>query len=360
MSVKSFRKYCQTHGLSEETVCSTPWLDAEGRRWSAMGRLGYLQFTSGAPCRNDGLLAYLSTLTRPDPGPSAWPNDDDMLWAWLGHTTFSPERTSSSQIQSMMARFPTTSTDMPAAGLGVGGDGGWLDKALTMVEQLSKTQGTPALALNWLANLLSANLLAGPAHPHMRVWGLTGSPPPWPVADMDALPRPSHQTSPLPRPRALVASFDEALARHLDLMSTLVRNSAVSSPNVVLHLGFSSKGDTLDLARFMGHQSRRALVGLLESVCDTPSTQPVWGMLVPVLAAVAALGDETPLSAGLLARVKTDLQRQAYTLPGEPPGTVWDWGQSNASPQLHAWIYAHRLDEQLPPAKTSASPKARM
>lgn len=329
-----------------------------------MSRLGYLQFTAPSRTRNTELTKHLLSLTQPYPQGQPGRDLTALVWSWLGCTLSDPSSSHLAYFGEFFSRVPPLSSDIPASGLGVAGDGGWLDHAFNLVESTVEREGAPSRSIQWLMDLMSINFLDFSESPHLRVWDLGATENHWPPASGMRLPSrpPSSWVSNLPRPAALEDVFDLSFARQLNLLGVLVEHSRLPHRHTVASLGFSSRqGDTQGLARCVGQKTHQALVTVLEKLCDTPKDQPAWGLMVPVMNLAVAMADRFEVPSHLLDKAYFELNKPANTLPGEPEGRLVDWASNEVSPRLSAWLTGFRLDSVLANESTgSGAPRLRM
>lgn len=142
-----FAEHAARAGLDEAQALDLTWMDGDGRRWSVLSRLGFLQAMRDSAQGPVALMATaLSHHTDRHGGGLAratQPGEPDLLWAWLG-VAMQPVLFSSQGDPAvgpaLIAAFSNathpTDAALPASGFGAPGDGGWVDRALGLVEGL--------------------------------------------------------------------------------------------------------------------------------------------------------------------------------------------------------------------------------
>jgi hypothetical protein len=110
------------------------WDDANGRKWSPLGRLGYLWWTGENLPVNRDLGAHL--LKEAMANKTAWQKSagtPDFVWLWLGQLRQPEKHTLITSIMNSEA-----GANDPSIMTGLEQDGGWLNHAMTVIEEECK------------------------------------------------------------------------------------------------------------------------------------------------------------------------------------------------------------------------------
>lgn len=178
MSVAGAQKYAQAQGWSMEEFWGQTWTDPTGYRWSTFSRLGYLMATSNETMMNNQafLKEGLRDHHRNRGGGlerQTQSGTPDLVWAYLGSHNVLANGSLESELKQAFVKATHPNPEWPAAGVGLPGDGGWLDCMLGLVEKLAAEEKVaPRGWSKWFEQWHRANLLGVKGQSQFSWWHL--------------------------------------------------------------------------------------------------------------------------------------------------------------------------------------------
>ena len=354
MSPQRFSAFLNKHGGAGHAVRSE-WTDQHGHTWSFFA--WYCRQLAWHPKEHESSHNFRTLLEAWGPSVDRAP---ELLWAWLAHMNFrgSGATTARADVKAAFVRAGWET------GLGLPGDGGWIDGSLSLLESWAAREEAPPNALLWIHRWLAANLLGFP-DTRQGLW--------WP--DDRAIPATSPQANQLgptlPRyqaphtqawvpnicvpPLEMEHAFPKVWARMTRLTVHMLRQGGTAqTAQDGFPTGLSYYGDTLRLAHHLNAEAWAAVVdfvratvlepthgfryGMATDACNLWLTGPRDGLNSEERQAVAAFFNVPPQ------------ERQV----GEPEGSVLSWSSLRATPALHTWVAAESLDRSVSPSPTRA------
>lgn len=129
-SVSGFQKYCADNQWDEKKLVDALWTDNNGHQWSLLSRTGYLIATANHP-NNPAFLKYIVDLYKKEKmlAIETEPGHPDALWSYWAMLNLNGASVANT-VKDALASFHK--------GFGVYGDGGWIEKAIQMRQEMKR------------------------------------------------------------------------------------------------------------------------------------------------------------------------------------------------------------------------------
>lgn len=362
MGAAAFRNYATAQGWTEQEAWEKTWTDEKGRRWSTLSRLGYLMATSNdGYMKNQALLkAGLEHHIRHHGGGlgrQTEPGTPDLVWAYLGFHNVMANTSLQQTLEQAFRSAPSPQPDWPSAGVGLPGDGGWVDTMLRLVETLvEEDKKPPGCWHKWFEHWHGASLLGISGDRSLRWWSMGQSGKllrmQGAVGRLPSSPDPQKSVirdEGRPEALALGDHFSQVWERTVHLAA---RCATLSDKSFFLSFptGSSASREGFELAPFLQPSAWEALADYIRAA-QRPLLKKTKVEEYEMSTVLTAMGlwIKGP-QVGLSDEEQIQLKQQLGSMSSEKLG--WN-------PELRAWVKSHALEKVLEHPGPSAPARPR-